>query len=111
MKTHRKPIVLSTVFQPERIQPLQLAGLDHRRLAGCGQRLAGAVIPQAHPTEYPLYRLEWQSLGSLPRQLRNCLTGMRAAPYSYGALEMIELELFLGRRARGLTLETPAVRP
>ena len=76
-----------------------------------GQRLAGAVIPQAHPTGYPLYRLEWQSLGSLSRQLRNCLTGMRAAPYSYGAPEMIELELFLGRRARALTLETPAVRP
>jgi sulfur-oxidizing protein SoxA len=38
-------------------------------------------------------------------------TGMRAAPYAYGAPEIIELELFLGRRARGLTLETPAVRP
>jgi len=43
MKTHRKPIVLSTVFQPERIQPLQLAGLDHRRLAGCGQRLVDKI--------------------------------------------------------------------
>jgi len=24
------------------------------------------------------YRLEWQSLGSLQRRLRNCLVGMRA---------------------------------
>jgi L-cysteine S-thiosulfotransferase len=69
------------------------------------------MIPQAHPTGYPLYRLEWQSLGSLQRRLRNCLTGMRAVPYAYGAQEMTELELFLARRARGLTLETPAVRP
>jgi L-cysteine S-thiosulfotransferase len=76
-----------------------------------GQNLAGAIIPQAHPTGYPLYRLEWQSLGSLQRRLRNCLTGMRAAPYAYGAPEMTELELFLGQRARGLTLEAPAVRP
>jgi L-cysteine S-thiosulfotransferase len=76
-----------------------------------GQKLAGAMIPQAHPTGYPLYRLEWQSLGSLQRRLRNCLTGMRAVPYAYGAQEMTELELFLARRARGLTLETPAVRP
>jgi sulfur-oxidizing protein SoxA len=76
-----------------------------------GQKLAGAIIPQAHPTGYPLYRLEWQSLGSLQRRLRNCLIGMRAAPYAYGAPEMTELELFLGSRARGLTLETPAVRP
>ncbi|HSE94082.1 MAG TPA: sulfur oxidation c-type cytochrome SoxA, partial [Methylomirabilota bacterium] len=30
-----------------------------------GRRLAGNVVPQAHPTGYPLYRLEWQSLGSL----------------------------------------------
>ena len=38
-------------------------------------------IPQGHPTGYPLYRLEWQSLGSLQRRLRNCMIGMRAEPY------------------------------
>ncbi len=45
-----------------------------------GKRLAGSVIPQAHPTGYPIYRLEWQSLGSLQRRLRNCMTGVRAEP-------------------------------
>src|SRR5262249_57796106 len=49
-----------------------------------GKRLAGAVIPQAHPTAYPVYRLEWQSLGSLERRLRNCMIGVRAEPYEYG---------------------------
>ena len=29
------------------------------------KRLAGSPIPQAHPTGYPIYRLEWQTLGSL----------------------------------------------
>ena len=43
-----------------------------------GKRLAGNVVPQGHPTGYPLYRLEWQSLGSLQRRLRNCISGMRA---------------------------------
>ena len=76
-----------------------------------GRKLAGATIPQAHPTGYPLYRLEWQSLGSLQRRLRNCLIGIRAEAYAYGALEMVDLELFLAWRARGLALETPAVRP
>ena len=76
-----------------------------------GRSLAGATIPQAHPTGYPLYRLEWQSLGSLQRRLRNCLVGMRAEPFAYGAPEITELELFLAWRARGLTVETPAVRP
>src|SRR5204863_4316939 len=48
-----------------------------------GRRLGGSPIPQAHPTGYPVYRLEWQTLGSLGRRLRNCLSGIRAAPYGY----------------------------
>lgn len=76
-----------------------------------GKRLAGNVIPQAHPTGYPVYRLEWQSLGSLQRRLRECMTGVRAEPYSYGAPEMVALELYLMARARGMPIETPAVRP
>jgi sulfur-oxidizing protein SoxA len=76
-----------------------------------GRKLSGAVIPQAHPTGYPLYRLEWQSLGSLQRRLRNCLIGMRAEPFEYGAPEYVALELYLMSRARGMRIETPAVRP
>jgi L-cysteine S-thiosulfotransferase len=75
------------------------------------KRLAGSAITQAHPTGYPLYRLEWQSLGSLQRRLRACITGIRAQPYDYGAPELVELELFLMSRARGMPMETPAVRP
>jgi hypothetical protein len=79
--------------------------------ARLGRQLAGNVIPQAHPTGYPLYRLEWQGLGSLQRRLRNCLVGMRAEPYEYDAPELVDLELFLMWRARGMTMEAPAVRP
>ena len=75
------------------------------------KRLAGSAITQGHPTGYPLYRLEWQSLGSLQRRLRACVTGIRAQPYDYGAPEMVELELYLMSRARGMPMETPAVRP
>ena len=53
-----------------------------------GKKLAGVTIPQAHPTGYPLYRLEWQALGSLKRRLRNCLIGMRAEAYPYDAVDM-----------------------
>jgi sulfur-oxidizing protein SoxA len=76
-----------------------------------GHKLASAVIPQGHPTGYPLYRLEWQSLGSLQRRFRGCLVGVRAEPYPYGAQEYVELELFLMSRAKGMPVETPAVRP
>jgi sulfur-oxidizing protein SoxA len=76
-----------------------------------GKKLAGNTIPQAHPTGYPIYRLEWQTVGSLARRFRNCLTGMRAELYPAGAAEFVELELYLMYRARGMKLESPAVRP
>jgi sulfur-oxidizing protein SoxA len=76
-----------------------------------GKRLAGNIVPQGQTTGYPIYRLEWQSLGSLQRRLRNCITGMRAEPYEFGAPETVALELFLMWRARGMPIETPGVRP
>lgn len=76
-----------------------------------GRRLAGNVIPQGHPTGYPIYRLEWQNLGSVQRRIRNCLVGMRAEPYAYGAPEYVDLQLYLNWRARGLPVEAPGVRP
>jgi sulfur-oxidizing protein SoxA len=75
------------------------------------KRLAGSAVTQGHPTGYPLYRLEWQSLGSLQRRLRACIFGIRAQPYDFGAPELVELELYLMSRARGMAIETPAVRP
>ncbi len=75
------------------------------------KHLAGSAITQGHPTGYPLYRLEWQSLGSLQRRLRGCIAGIRAQPYDYDAPELVELELYLMSRARGMPIETPAVRP
>ncbi len=76
-----------------------------------GLKLAGNPIPQAHPTGYPIYRLEWQSVGSLERRLRNCMTGVRAEPFAFDSQEIVDLELYLMWRARGLLVETPAVRP
>ncbi|HEY1431387.1 MAG TPA: sulfur oxidation c-type cytochrome SoxA [Stellaceae bacterium] len=76
-----------------------------------GKRLAGSVIPQGHPTGYPVYRLEWQSLGSLQRRLHNCMTGVRAEPFDNGAPQAVALELYLMERARGMLMDAPAVRP
>ena len=39
------------------------------------------------------------------------VVGIRAEPYEYGAPELVQLELYLMRRARGMTFEAPAVRP
>lgn len=76
-----------------------------------GGRLGSSLIPQAHPTGYPVYRLEWQAMGSLQRRLRNCMSGVRAEPFAYGAQELVELELYLAERAKDMLVETPGVRP
>jgi sulfur-oxidizing protein SoxA len=114
-----------TTGEDERLEPFRARGQElyeqrqgqlNFSCANChddnwGKRLASSVIPQSHPTGYPLYRLEWQSMGSLQRRLRNCMAGVRAEPYPYGSPEYVDLELFLMTRARGMPLETPAVRP
>jgi sulfur-oxidizing protein SoxA len=94
----------------QRIGQLNFSCRDcHDTLAG--RRLGASTIPQGHPTGYPIYRLEWQALGSLQRRLRNCMTGVRAEPHPFGSIAHLELELHLQSRAAGMVLETPAVRP
>jgi sulfur-oxidizing protein SoxA len=76
-----------------------------------GQRLAGSTIPQAHAGAYPIYRLEWQGMGSLQRRLRNCMSGVRAEVPAFGAQELVELEAWLAVRDKGMKMESPGVRP
>jgi len=75
-----------------------------------GKKLAGVTIPEAHPTGYPIYRLEWQTLGSLKRRLRNCLVGIRAeaGPTTRGICHARTLPHGPGK---GMPLEAPGVRP
>ena len=75
-----------------------------------GQQLRADALSQGHPNGYPIYRLEWQTMGSLHRRLRSCLLGVRAEPFAAGAPELVNLELFLAWRAGTLPIETPAVR-
>ena len=39
------------------------------------------------------------------------MSGARAEPFNYGAPELVELELHLAVRAKGMLVETPGVRP
>lgn len=75
-----------------------------------GDRLRGDVISHGLGNGYPVYRLEWQSLGSLQRRLRACSLGVRAVQFDYGSREYRALELFLAKRAAGVPVETPAIR-
>lgn len=76
-----------------------------------GGSLGGTTIPQGHPVGYPIYRLEWQAVGSLQRRLRNCMAGVRAEPVPFGSPDAVALEAYLMQRAAGLIVETPGIRP
>ncbi len=75
-----------------------------------GGRLRGDIISYGLGNGYPVYRLEWQSLGSLQRRLRACSLGVRAVQFDYGSRAYRALELFLAKRANGVPVETPAIR-
>ena len=80
----------------------------HERNAG--RRLLSETISEGHGNAYPIYRLEWQSAGSLHRRLRSCYFGVRARLPEFGSDELLDLEFFLAQRAAGLKVETPGVR-
>jgi sulfur-oxidizing protein SoxA len=82
----------------------------HCHEANWGKRLLSETVSQGQPNAYPAYRMEWQTLGSLERRLRACLSGIRAEMLPYGSPEYLDLELYLAWRAQGLSIETPGVR-
>jgi sulfur-oxidizing protein SoxA len=82
----------------------------HCHEANWGKRLLSEPISQGHPNGYPAYRMEWQTMGSVERRLRACLSGVRAEMLPYGSPEYLDLELYLAWRAQGLPIETPGVR-
>lgn len=75
-----------------------------------GQKLRGDTISHGAGVGYPAYRLEWNSVGSLHRRLRACSLGVRATQFEAGGPEYLALELYLAGRAKGLPVETPALR-
>ena len=97
-------------------QAMKSSGVVRRNSAHCAKasfsaRTAAIQSIVGKRQGYPLYRLEWQGMGSLQRRLRGCMTGVRAEPFAYGAPELIELEFYLAQRAAGMRLDAPAVRP
>ena len=71
--------------------------------------------PRKHPQAMgrPIeesYRELWQTMGSTHRMFVWCNEAVRAEPYALGSQEYVDLELYERWRARGLPIETPAVR-
>jgi len=83
---------------------------SHCHEENAGRKLRGDTLSQGHANGFPAYRLGWQKLGSLHRPLMACDRDLRAETFALGSNEYLALEIFLAVRARGLPIETPAVR-
>ena len=105
----RRNFDLGEAFFVRRRGQLNLA-CTHCHDANWGRTLFAERISQGHPNAWPAYRLDWQTLGSLERRLRACLSGVRAEILPYGSPEYTDLALYLSWRARGLPIESPGVR-
>ena len=72
--------------------------------------LLAEKISEGQSNGYPIYRLEWQGVGSLHRRFRSCQVGVRSEPFAPGSDQYLALELYLAWRGGALPIETPAVR-
>jgi L-cysteine S-thiosulfotransferase len=105
----RAALVNGESLYRRRIGQLNLSCSDcHDRLYG--RHLLNEVISQGHSHAYPVYRLEWQSMGSLHRRFRSCLSGIRAQLQPQGSADFLALELYLAWRGQNLSLEIPGLR-
>ncbi len=93
----------------ERIGQINLA-CTHCHDQNWGRRLLNEPISQGHGNAYPIYRLEWQTAGSLHRRFRSCQFGVRAELFPQGHETFMALELYLAWRGQGLLIESPGVR-
>lgn len=96
-------------FYYKRVGQMNLA-CAHCHQDNWGKKLGPEIISQGHGNPYPGYRLEWQTMGSLHRRFRSCLSGVRAEMLPQGAPEYLDLELYLAWRSGDLPIETPGVR-
>ncbi len=75
-----------------------------------GKTMRADVISPGHPTGFPIFKLSWQSMGSIDRRLRACYSGVQAEVPAPGSPELRQLELFLKSRAQGMPIEEPSLR-
>ena len=97
-----------TFFRQRRGQ-LDLA-CTHCHELNAGLRLRGEVLSQGQLNGFPIYRQLWQTLGSSHRMFAWCNTAVRAEPFALGSDDYVNLELYMAWRARGLPVESPAIR-
>ena len=75
-----------------------------------GQMIRGQKISQGQGNGFPAYRLDIGEITNLHQRIQQCMTLMRAEPFTAESEEIKLLGLYIMSRSNGLKIETPAVR-
>jgi sulfur-oxidizing protein SoxA len=75
-----------------------------------GKQMRADIVSPGHPTGFPIFKMSWQSMGSIDRRLRACFSGVQAEVPAPGSIELRRLELFLKSRSQGLPIDGPSLR-
>lgn len=75
-----------------------------------GQMIRGQKISQGQGNGFPAYRLDTGEVTNLNQRIQQCMTLLRAEPFSADSDEINILQLYIMSRSNGLAIETPAVR-
>lgn len=75
-----------------------------------GKQMRADIISPGHPTGFPIFKMSWQSMGSIDRRLRACYSGVQAEVPTPGSPVLRQLELFLKMRAQGMPMDGPSLR-
>lgn len=83
--------------------------------ANCHEDNYGNMIRADHLSQgqingFPVYRLKNTKLNSVHARFKGCVRDTRAETYAPGSPEFIALELYVGSRGNGLSVEGPSVR-
>jgi sulfur-oxidizing protein SoxA len=83
--------------------------------ANCHEDSYGKMIRADHLSQgqingFPVYRLKNTKLNSVHARFKGCVRDTRAHTFSPGSPEFVALELYVGSRGNGLSVEGPSVR-
>ncbi len=122
--TSRGKIIAVTVPDDARAQEAYAAGrrffyarrgqlnmaCAHCHVDYSGRRMNGELLSPAlgQIGRFPVYRSEWNEVGTLHRRFRQCTELMQARPFDAQSPEYRNLEYFLGYMNNGLALTGPA---
>jgi len=79
---------------------------------GAGQRVRNEYLSPltGHTTHFPVYRLNWQSLGTLERRLKGCEKNQGVTPHRPGSKWQNNIIYFMSYMSNGMPVDGPDIR-